>query len=291
MLILNFINWDVSPFIFSLFGREVRWYGLFFGIGLLILGPWIVSKIWKREQLPEPWFEKLWWTVVISTVVGARLGHCLFYDPHFYLAHPIEIFKVWKGGLASHGGTIGIIIGVWIYSRYVTHKSILFTLDRLAVPVGLVAAMIRIGNLFNSEIFGTPTTLPWAFKFPRSAEYVELNTQLGCHPTAIYEAICYLIIFALCMWLYWRKDAARKRPGLILGVFLTGTFVARFIIENVKLVQEQWELDMIKHIGINQGQLLSIPFIIVGVILIVVSLKRKPIDVEPLPTKHKKTNK
>lgn len=274
-MVCNAIDWTVDPVIFTVLGKEIRWYGLLFGLGLLVLGPYFVWKIWKKEQLPEPWFEKLWWTVLISTIVGARLGHCLFYDPAYYLARPLEIFKIWEGGLASHGGTLGVIIGVWIYSRYVTKRSILFTLDRLAVPVGLVAAMIRMGNLMNSEIFGQPTTLPWAFRFLHSHEYIQLHTDLGCHPTAIYEALAYLLVFAACMVLYWGADAARKMPGFIVGFFLFGTFLARLIIENVKLVQEPWELDMIQRIGLNQGQLLSLPFIFCGIALMVYGVAKR----------------
>lgn len=272
--ILNTILWDVDPALFSFLGREVRWYGLLFGLGLFFLGPWIVARIWKKEQLPQNWYDKLFWYVVLGTVLGARLGHCFFYEPLYYLANPVEIFKVWEGGLASHGGTLGIIIAIWIYSRKVSHKPMIWTLDRLAVPVGLVAALIRIGNLMNSEIFGRPTTLPWGFQFMRSPEYLSLNTSLGCHPTAIYEALAYLVVFGVCMWLYWKKDAARHRPGLIVGFFLFGTFIARLIIESVKLVQEPWETDMVQVIGLNQGQLLSIPFIAAGLYLIIRALRR-----------------
>ncbi len=271
--ILNAILWDVDPALFSFFGREVRWYGLLFGIGLFFLGPWIVHHIWKREKLPQPWYDKLFGYVVLGTIIGARLGHCLFYEPLYYLANPIEILYVWEGGLASHGGTLGIILAIWIYSRKVTHKPMVWTLDRLAVPVGLVAALIRMGNLMNSEIFGEPTSLPWAFQFVRSPEYIRLGTSLGVHPTAIYEAIAYLLVFAVCMWLYWKRDAARQRPGLIVGFFLFGVFASRFLIESVKLVQEAWELQMVESMGINQGQLLSIPFIAVGIYLMIRALR------------------
>lgn len=290
MMILNYIDWNVNPEIFNLFGRGVRWYGLLFGTGLLVFAPWIAWRMWKHEGLNEKWFDTLYWTVVISAIVGARLGHCLFYDPAYYLSDPVEILKVWEGGFASHGGTIGIILGVWWFSRKVSKKPIVWTLDRVAVSTGLAAAMIRMGNLMNSEIFGGPTTLPWGFKFYRSHEWVQLCRQEGyevaCHPTAIYEALCYLLVFGICMWLYWKRDAARRRPGLILGVFLTGTFLSRFFVEMLKLVQEPWELNMVAKIGLNQGQVLSIPFMIVGIVLIIWSLRKPAKEVPSLTQKR-----
>lgn len=275
MTLPAFITWDFDPVLFTLFGHPIVWYGLLFALGLIILGPWIEKKMWEHEKLDSKWFESLAVYVFVGTIVGARLGHVLFYDPAYYLANPAKIFVTWEGGLASHGGTIGIIIACWLYSHRVTRKSILWVLDRLAVPTGIVAAMIRLGNLTNSEIFGRPTTLPWGFRFIRSEEYRHLvpNMDMGCHPTQIYEALCYLAVFALCMWLYWKRDAARRYSGLIVGVFLTGIFLSRFIIERIKIVQEPWELKLIESVGLNMGQLLSIPFILAGIWLIIRAVK------------------
>lgn len=275
------ILWDVSPQIFEAIG--IRWYGLLFALGLIILGPWIEGKIWEREKLEPKWLDSLFLYVVLGTVIGARLGHVLFYEPATYLANPIKILAVWEGGLASHGGTIGVIFALWLYSRRVSHKPLLWILDRIAVPTGLVAAFIRLGNLMNSEIFGRPTDLPWAFSFVRSGEYHKilalreagltltpeqqqlLDGTLGWHPTQIYEAVAYLLVFAFSMWLYWYRDAAQKYTGLIIGYFMIGVFGSRILVESIKIVQEPWELDLIAAIGLNMGQLLSIPFVLFGI--------------------------
>lgn len=264
---LNAITWDLDPTIFEIFGRDIRWYALFFGGGLLVLGPMIAERMWKHERLNPDWLNSLYIYVVLATIIGARLGHVLFYDPGYYLANPHKILYTWEGGLASHGGTLGIIIALWLYSRRVTKRSILFALDRIAVPTGLVAAMIRLGNLANSEVFGKPTDQPWGFRFVRSQEYWALvpDGSMGCHPTQLYEAAAYLLLFALSMWMYWKRDMARRYEGLIFGVFITGVFGFRYLVESIKNVQEPWELDMIASYGLNMGQLLSIPFILVGI--------------------------
>ncbi|KGN67183.1 prolipoprotein diacylglyceryl transferase [Porphyromonas sp. COT-239 OH1446] len=272
----HYINWDVDPVLFEIFSREIRWYALLFAAGLLFLGPMIEARIWKREDLKPEWLDSLFIYIFVGTIVGARLGHVLFYDPLYYLANPIKILFTWEGGLASHGGTIGVIVAIWLYSRRVTKLPMLWAMDRVAVPVGIVAAMIRLGNLMNSEVFGRPTDVPWGFRFVRSQEYHQLvpDLSIGCHPTQLYEALAYLFVFALCMWLYFARDAARRYSGLLVGVLLSGIFGARIFIERIKVVQEPWELDLIDSIGLNMGQLLSIPFVVLGLWLIVRALKR-----------------
>ena len=247
-----------------------------FAIGFLV-GYEIVYRIFKHEGAPERWLAPLFFYVVIATILGARLGHVFFYEWDHYSQHPGDILKIWEGGLASHGGTIGIIIAIFIFSWAVTKKSVLWTLDRLCIPIGFVGALIRFGNLMNHEIYGGPTDLPWGFCFIRNInQYMQgaepIFTQ-PCHPTQIYEALCYLLVFALCMWLYWRRNA-QERPGLILGVFLIGIFASRFFIEFVKEVQVGWEESMRSTIGLDQGQMLSIPFIIAGIWLVVRALRR-----------------
>jgi prolipoprotein diacylglyceryl transferase len=258
---LGSITWTADPVAFTIpiVEKEIRWYALAFVVGLLF-GTRIVLRIWKHEKLNIDWLDQLFFYVLISMVVGARLGHILFYDPVSYLKNPLEILYVWHGGLASHGGTLGILIAVWIYSKKVTHKSMLFTLDRLVVPVGFVAALIRLGNLMNSEVYGHPTTLPWGFKFVRSQDwYLPPIDRLPCHPTQLYEAFFYVLTGFLCLWMYWKREDY-KYPGLIFGVFLIGIFLSRFFVEFFKNVQEAFE----QNLFLDMGQLLSIPFIIAG---------------------------
>ena len=272
---LDFITWTADPAIFSIFSREIRWYGLFFAIGFLI-GYQIEDKIFKHDKAPEGWVDKIFIYTIIATVIGARLGHCLFYGWDYYSQHPIEILKIWEGGLASHGGAIGIIIAILIYSKKVTHKNPLWAFDRLVIPTALVGALIRMGNLMNHEIYGHPTHLPWGFRFIENItawrQGMEPIFSAPSHPTQIYEALCYFIIFLLLMYMYWKKNAG-QRQGLIFGVFLVGVFFSRFCIEFLKNNQEEFEENMI----LNMGQLLSIPFVIFGIYLIIRSLK-PPID-------------
>ena len=271
---LDFITWTADPAIFSIFSREIRWYGLFFAIGFLI-GYQIEDKIFKHDKAPEGWVDKIFIYTIIATVIGARLGHCLFYGWDYYSQHPIEILKIWEG-LASHGGAIGIIIAILIYSKKVTHKNPLWAFDRLVIPTALVGALIRMGNLMNHEIYGHPTHLPWGFRFIENItawrQGMEPIFSAPSHPTQIYEALCYFIIFLLLMYMYWKKNAG-QRQGLIFGVFLVGVFFSRFCIEFLKNNQEEFEENMI----LNMGQLLSIPFVIFGIYLIIRSLKH-PID-------------
>lgn len=254
----------------------VRWYGMMFLIGFIV-GYRIVWHIFRHEGAPEEWLPTLLIYVAVATIVGARLGHCFFYEWDYYSAHPAKILAFWEGGLASHGGTIAIIIAIFIYSKRVTHKSALWTFDRLVIAIAFVACLIRLGNLFNSEIFGHATTLPWGFKYPLSREWQVLYgpTDSACHPTQLYEAGTYLLLFFLLMWMYWKKNA-QQRPGLILGTFFIGVFLPRILIEFVKNPQEAFEQDML----LNMGQLLSVPFVLAGILLIYYALTRPKVKLD-----------
>lgn len=258
---LDVIYWDASPVIFSLGHISIRWYGLAFAIGF-IAGYDIVARMFRHEGAPEKWLGILLTYVVIATIVGARLGHVFFYEWGYYSKHPADILKIWEGGLASHGGTIANIIAVFLFSWFTTKKPASWTFDKLVIPIALVGGLIRLGNLMNSEIYGGYTDLPWGFVFLRNGE------TLPAHPTQIYEALCYFALFGLLMWMYWKRNA-EERPWLITGVFFIGIFLPRFLIEYVKNVQVASEIQLIQQYGMNIGQMLSIPFILLGIVLVI----------------------
>ena len=260
------ILWDVDPEIFKIGSFAVRWYGFLFALGFL-LGYYIVEKMFKKDGIKIEWLDKLFLYTMIATVVGARLGHVLFYGWEYYSQNLLEIIKVWKGGLASHGAAIGIIAALWFYSRKVSKKSILWILDYVVIPVALAGCFIRLGNLMNSEIVGVQSSVPWAFQFVKASIY-EPNAPR--HPAQLYEAICYLISFGVLMYMYWKTDA-KQRPGMIFGAFLVLIFTARFFIEFIKENQEAFEEGM----ALNMGQILSIPFVILGAYFIIKNIKLK----------------
>ncbi|MFA5712577.1 MAG: prolipoprotein diacylglyceryl transferase [Bacteroidales bacterium] len=266
------IRWAASPEIFSIGPITLRYYSILFVSGFII-GYYLMMRFFAREALPNTLLDPLLYTLLGSALVGARLGHCLFYEPAYYLANPGEILKVWHGGLASHGGAIAILIAIWFFvKKYGKRHSFdyLWLMERIGIATALAGALIRVGNLMNSEIYGSVTNLPWGFIFVNRGEV------LAKHPTQLYEAAAYLITFITLMLLYW-KGLPKLKKGTLFGLFLIGIFGARFFIEYVKEPQVGFETQMIEQIGLNMGQLLSIPFILGGVALIVWGyIKRVP---------------
>lgn len=265
------INWNVDPVIYWITDTfPLKYYGLFFMTGIL-LAYYVEKRIYAKENIPIEKLDKLFIYIVVGILLGARLGHCLFYDPSYYFANPLEILLPIKKigdtyqfigfqGLASHGGTIGVLIAIGIYcKKYKTN--FLSLLDRIALVSPIVAAFIRFGNFMNSEIYGKPTNGNWGVVFQR-------DDLIPRHPTQLYEAFSYLLIFGILMLIYKKKK--EKSHGLILGIALVLIFVARFIIEFFKENQVDFENGMF----INMGQILSIPFIIIGLILILA--RKKP---------------
>ena len=280
------IHWNVDPEIFHLGGLSVRWYGLLFISGF-ILGWYIFKWFFKREGLPESLLDPLLYTLLIGTIVGSRLGHCIFYQPDYYFGSWQgfwEIFMPWKGGLASHGGTIALFIAmIWFARRYGRKYDFdfLWILDHLAIAVSFAAMFIRLGNLFNSEIYGDVTNLPWGFVFELRGE------TLPKHPTQLYEALSYGILGVVLILLY-RFNLKKMYRGTFIGLFFVILFGMRFLVEFIKEPQVGFEVGM----ALNMGQLLSIPFILIGIGMLVYSfIKKEPAEaVHPQKQKQAPTH-
>ena len=265
------IHWSADPVIFHIGSFGLRWYSLLFAVGF-ISAYFILLKMFRREGVNPSYLDKLTIYCFIALLVGLRFGHCIFYEWSYYKDHLLEIVLPWNletgkftgyQGLASHGGAIGILLGLWLYC-YKTKVNPVWILDRLVIVIPLVGAFVRCGNLMNSEIYGVETTLPWGFIYERNHETVPK------HPTQLYEALSYLIIFASLLIYYVRKKG-KIRPGMSFGIFLTALFGIRFLIEFIKQDQVAFEQGM----TLNMGQLLSIPFILAGIVFIVLSVKGK----------------
>ncbi len=249
----------------------VRWYGLLFVFGLIV-SQYIMFHIYEAEGKTKKGVEDLTVYVVLGTIIGARLGHVFFYDAAHYLSHPQEILMVWKGGLASHGGAIGILTAIWLYCRKYKF-GFLWLMDRLVIVVAFTGACIRVGNLMNSEIIGIVTDVPWAFQFMQ-AYPPELSLDPR-HPAQLYEAIYCLIIMAIIFPL-WKYKRTQLHNGFILGLFMVMLFSLRFLDEFLKINQESFE----DGLPINMGQILSIPFVIAGLVLIVRAIQKKKSELE-----------
>jgi len=288
-MIFDAITWNVDPEIFNIGQLSIRWYGLLFASAFLS-GYIVFTRFLATERLSSEMLDQLLIYIAVGTVIGARLGHCFFYEPDYFLKNPLEILKIWKGGLASHGAAIGILLSLWLYVR--KYKlSFLWMIDRIVIVVALGGAFIRLGNLFNSEIYGSPTELPWGFEFVRDKLYDsntgELLATVARHPTQLYEALSYILIFVL-LFTFYRKRHLKVRDGFIFGVFMILLFAARFFIEFVKNDQVAFEGGM----SLNMGQWLSLPFIFAGVLMILLTRKwPKYFSKEPIPKSPKKGRK
>jgi len=251
------ITWNVSPEIVEIGFFSLRWYGLLFAAGFLA-GLFIVRRMVLAEGAPEAWLDKAFIYIVIGAVVGARLGHVFFYDWEEYSKKPLDILKVWEGGLASHGGAIGIILMLWLFSVQVSKKSILWILDKVVVPTALAGCFIRLGNLMNSEILGKGTDVPWAFIFVNGDPTLPVIPR---HPVQLYESLSYLLSFFILYFTYWKTDKKNK-PGFIFGLFLILIWGFRFIWEYMK--ESLGGFENAFGNAFSTGQLLSIPFILIG---------------------------
>ncbi len=286
-----FIDWQFNPVMCEIFGLEVRYYGLMWALTIFV-GAKFFDYFCKKEGLQQSISESMFIYATLGTILGSRIGHCIFYEPDRYLLRPWEIFTaIREGGMASHGAAIGLLVGIWLFSRR-NKMPYIWGLDRIMVPVGIGGAMIRLGNLFNSEIYGAATDLPWAFKFHHwvkrpimegqkvvDYEWITNGASLPSHPTQIYEMLCYLASFVVLCIMY-RRKMGTKYPGMMLGVGLMFTFLTRIFIEFIKNNQEAFEDDLV----LNMGQWLSIPFVIGGAWLIWHAWKN-PVTIEEKVTK------
>lgn len=279
------IDWKVSSEIVDGWSTP-NWYGILF-VGGMMIGYYLVRNMFKRELVHEQYLDKLLLYVVPATIIGARLGHVLFYGPWFdgynsegvfeegYFSHPETIFQVWKGGLASHGAALVILLMLYVYSKKVVKRPILWILDRVVVAIALAGCCIRLGNLVNHEIIGVPTDLPWGFKFyNEEMKYLVNGEHVFRHPSQLYEALLYMLSFVILYRMYWKTEA-RYQQGKIFGAFMILIWSARFIVEFVKEGQSSFDES---GVALNTGQLLSIPFVILGLYLFF--RKQKPEDKE-----------
>lgn len=277
---MNFlaVTWNVDPVFFSIGSIHIRYYSLCFILAFFI-SYILFKRFFKDAGFKVELLDKLtFYYVIPATLIGARFGHCLFYEPAYYLSHPFEIILpisngefVGYQGLASHGAAIGILVALILYSR--RYKiSILWLFDRIGIAVAVSGFFVRLGNLMNSEVFGKPTDLPWGFCFLRSQEYHDKvpGLDMGCHPTQLYEGLSYLLIFFLLYYLY-KKMRELLKPGVLFGIFLVLLFFSRFMIEFVKLPQVAFE----EGLSLDMGQWLSIPFILLGIFMIIMSTRQK----------------
>lgn len=264
--LINYIVWNPDIEAFSLFGISFRWYSLCWLIGL-VLAYLLVQRLYKEQKVKDEYFEPLFIYCFLGILIGARLGHCIFYQPDYFLSswsHVVEMFipihfipdGSWRfvgyEGLASHGGTFGLMIALYVYYRK-TRMNLWHVLDDIAIATPVTACFIRLGNLMNSEIIGKVTDMPWAFIFQRV-------DQMPRHPGQLYEAMAYAVFFFIGWYLY-RKHPQRVGTGFFFGLCLVLIFTFRFFIEYTKDIQVDFENGMF----FNMGQLLSIPFIMIGI--------------------------
>jgi prolipoprotein diacylglyceryl transferase len=259
---MSHFTWDFDPIALNLGPFQIHWYGICFALAITS-GYYLMTSIFKKEGKNLEELDALLYYLVVGIIVGARLGHCLFYEPELYLSHPIEILKIWKGGLASHGAVVGLFLAVYTFSKKNPKFSFFYLFDRLSVCAMPASALIRLGNFFNSEIIGQPTQQPWGIIFKRR----DLTPR---HPSQLYEMVTYFTLFAI-LYLLFHKTQLRERKCFFSGLTLLLVFSARFLLEFFKTNQSEWAQSTL----FSAGQWLSLPLILIGVLLIVKSLKTK----------------
>lgn len=298
------IRWDVSPTMFSVGGFELRWYGLMFAFAFL-LGHYVLRRVYQVEGRPPTELDRITFAIILAVVFGARFAHCVFYDPHYYFVDYFDQYRAYadgfrgqadlpttwgealgrtilrvvnlrEGGLASHGAAMGILLAIWLLARRLPNMSFLWLSDRLVLTIPLGGALVRFGNLFNSEVCGLHSSLPWAFEFIRGGSDCGGPPR---HPTQLYEALLYVGLFFL-LWRVYMKYKRETPQGLLLGLLMAVMFAGRFLIEFLKVDQEEYQ----HALPFNTGQLLSLPFVAIGLWLVWRALKRPAQSPQKLPS-------
>jgi len=252
---MEYFRWNADPILLNLGPLHLYWYGLLF-VGSFVVGSWILKLIYLRENRDPEVLESLFVYIILGAALGARLVHCFFYDPTYYMANPMKIFAIWEGGLASHGGVLGVLLATWLFTRK-HNESFMWLLSRLAIPASLSGAAIRIGNFMNSEIVGQPTDVPWAIVFERL-------DNIPRHPSQLYESLAYMIIFVFLLFVY-RSLKPTFATKILPALWFITIFTVRFFLEYVKTKQAAYNVDQ----AFTTGQLLSVPFIILGFVWLV----------------------
>lgn len=288
---LLYVVWDFDPVMFSIGGFELRYYGLMWAITFL-LGERFFTNYARREGFGMQIIETGFIWIVLGAILGARIGHCLFYEFDYYITKPWAILTEFRnGGMASHGSALGMLFGMWMTAR--KHKMpYVWWLDRIMIPVTIGGALVRLGNLMNSEIVGRITDVPWAFQFVRLHPNMPIESIPAQHPAQLYEALCYVITFVILCVMYYKYDMGRRKPGIMFGVGVMGVFFTRPFVELVKVNQEAFEANML----LNMGQLLSLPFIVLALYMIWKGANGafpvgRPDSPANMPEKEKNSNK
>jgi len=251
----NHFVWGIDPNIFHYGSIQLRWYGVLF-VSSFFVGLWALERIYRREGKDTSVLENFLMYLIVGAVIGARLAHCLFYEPDFYLSHPLEILYVWKGGLASHGGMIGTLVAIYVFAkRY--DQSYIWLVSRETIAGTITAIFVRVGNFFNSEILGLPSDKPWAIVFSRI-------DSVPRHPVQLYEALSYTLLLVLLVLVY-RKATESFATKILPAIFLSTMFIVRFLLEYTKTRQADYTTDL----PLTTGQMLSVPFIVVGLIWLI----------------------
>ena len=256
----SFIRWNPDPIMLDLGFWQLKWYGVLFVTGFA-LGYIFFRREASRQSIPTEKLDTLLFLVLGLSILGARLAHVFFYDWELYKDNPGDILKIWEGGLASHGGGMGMVLGAWMWCMFVAKVPLWRVVDLMAVPTPLAGAFIRLGNLWNSEILGKPTDVPWAFVF-------ETKDFIPRHPVQLYEAAFYVVGSGILYLLY--RKFGLQRKGMLTAAFLLVIFIPRFLLEFFKVPQESYDLGIV----LNTGQLLSIPFIVIGTVVLVLKLRK-----------------